>query len=101
MIPSPGRIVEYILGRHDADQINVRRDDALKNKAIGETGFVLHVGNPAEAGSAYPMMITRVWGNKEDSLVNGQVFLDGNDTLWVTSVSQGDGERKFREFQRV
>lgn len=23
--------------------------------------------------------------------VNGQAFLDGNDTLWVTSAPQGDG----------
>jgi hypothetical protein len=37
------------------------------------------------------MLITRLWTDApdEDSVVQGQVFLDGNDSLWVTSVKQG------------
>jgi hypothetical protein len=41
------------------------------------------------------MLITRAWGDQPDSLVNGQVFLDGGDCLWVTSVKVGEGPRTF------
>lgn len=33
--------------------------------------------------------------------VNGQVFLDGNDVLWVTSVVQGDKPGQWHEPERV
>jgi hypothetical protein len=38
----------------------------------------------------YPLVITRVWSDNpaETTCVNGQVLLDGNDNLWVTSRSQ-------------
>lgn len=104
MIPTPGRVVEYTLTEQDAEQIMRRRNDAkaaLAAGTVGNTGFVLHFGNDVAAGETYPLVITRAWGDKADSAVNGQVLLDGNDTLWVTSVSQGEGERKFRQFPRV
>ncbi|MBK9029316.1 MAG: hypothetical protein IPN98_16545 [Propionivibrio sp.] len=44
------------------------------------------------------MLITRVWDYgtpNPDAMVNGQVFLDGNDCLWVTSVKVGEGPRTF------
>jgi len=46
-------------------------------------------------------VITRVWGQTEGSAVNGQVLLDGDDTLWVTSVTQGPDARQWRPFARV
>jgi hypothetical protein len=101
MIPTPGRIVEYTLTPEDAAQINRRRDDARQNANVGNTGFMLHSGNVVSPGDKYPLVITRAWGIMEDSPVNGQVLLDGNDTLWVTSVNQGEGERTFREYPRV
>jgi len=101
MIPSPGRIVQYELSENDADQINRRRKDARANSNVGTTGFMLHVGNDVRAGEKYPLIITRAWGNREESAVNGQLMLDGNDTFWVTSVSHGDGPRHFKEFPRV
>ncbi len=101
MIPSIGRIVEYTLTSQDADQINRRREDAKNNKAVGQTGFMLHSGNAVRADNTYPLVITRVWGDQENSVVNGQVLLDGNDTFWVTSVKQGGGQRQFREFPRT
>ena len=108
MIPSPGRIVEYTLTEQDAQEIERRRQDAraaLDWHRENKTGAVVHVGNPTKAGDNYPLVITRVWSNPygaaEDTAVNGQVLLDGNDTLWVTSVQQGDGERHWREFSRV
>lgn len=100
MIPSPGRLVEYTLSEQDVEHINRRRKDA-RESVQSNTGFLLHVGNSVSVGDTYPLIITRVWGNTEGSSVNGQVLLDGNDTLWVTSVSEGEGERHFRPFPRV
>lgn len=95
MIPTAGRIVEYTLTASDAEKVNLRRthDAAL--------GYVAPIGNRVTEGNTYPMLIVRAWGDTEQSGVNGQVFLDGNGTLWVTSVSQGDGPRHWRPFARV
>lgn len=81
MIPTVGRIVHYRMTEHGAAQIRQRR--AASNGIL--------VGNPVNAGDVYPLVITRVWGDTEGSAVNGQVLLDGNDTLWVTSATEGDG----------
>ena len=83
MIPTIGRIVHYTLSVQDAAQINQARD-SLRGAA-----------NPAREGDVFPMMIVRVWGDRPDSGVQGQVFIDGNFTLWATSVSVGDGPRHF------
>lgn len=97
MTPTPGRIVAYTLTEQDAEQVNRRRHDvrrynqSLVNQGLGQrpaTGEQIHVGNDATAGETYPLVITRVWGQTDDSAVNGQVLLDGNDTLWVTSRAQ-------------
>jgi len=90
MIPSPGRIVQYTLSAQDAAKINQAREVTECEE-----------GNRVAAGETYPMVIVRCWGTTEESSVNGQVLLDGNDTCWATSVSQGDGERHWREFPRV
>lgn len=106
MTPSPGRIVQYTLSAQDVAQINQRRSDARARNAWHNalrSGAVVHSGNDVTAGDNYPLIITRVWSDTptEETCVNGQVLLDGNDTLWVTSVQQGDGDRHFREFPRV
>lgn len=104
MIPSLGRIVEYTLSEQDVQAIEARRQDAraaLDWHREHKTGAVVHTGNPTTVGDTYPLVITRVWGDTAESSVNGQVLLDGNDTLWVTSVQQGDGERHWRAFPRV
>ena len=69
-------IVNYKLSAENADYINKRRQASEPLE-----------GNTAEEGQILPMVIVGIWS---DSVVNGQVFLDGNDTLWVTSVPQGD-----------
>jgi hypothetical protein len=100
VIPTVGRIVLYSLSEDDAQRINKRRNDAVasahEHKLNPEaTGKQVHIGNIATAGDVYPMIIVRTWGITPTSSVNGQVMLDGNDTLWVTSVSVGEGERRF------
>lgn len=94
MTPTIGQIVHYTLTNADAERINKRRNDAIASGTAGRnSGAIVHFGNRAAAGETYPMIITRVWAHATElALVNGQVWLDGNDTLWATSVRQGPGE---------
>ncbi|TFD74725.1 hypothetical protein [Cryobacterium fucosi] len=97
-IPTIGRIVLYTLTEVDAQRINSKREaSATYIKAFHENptkhGEMQHSGNPVEPGMVFPLIITRVWGITPTSAVNGQVLLDGNDSLWVTSTSaQGKSE---------
>lgn len=86
MKPTIGRIVHYRLSPQDAGEIMHRRN----NSANAD-----HRGNRVQAGDTFPAMIVRVWGDEPDSLVQLQVFLDGNDTHWATSVERGEGPRTF------
>lgn len=84
-VPTIGRIVLYTLTEQDAD--------AIKDRRVSST----ETGNTVAAGDVFPMLIVRVWGDDPgpDAVVNGRVFLDGTDTLWVTSVQVGAGPRHF------
>lgn len=77
--PTIGRIVLYTLGAIDAELIN--------NSRRPVTGLVVSVGNKAQAGDVFPAMVVRVFPGAD--VVNLQVLLDGNDTYWATSVSEG------------
>jgi len=91
-IPSVGRTVLYQLSETDAIVTNKRRADAKANLDTHRTnanGVQIHVGNPVKEGDTFPLIIVRVWGDTPDSLVNGQVILDGNDHFWATSVGVG------------
>jgi hypothetical protein len=100
LIASLGRIVEYTLTEQDADAINKRRRDGETSGIAHEnSGAVVHKGNSVSADQKFPLVMTRVWN---ESTVNGQVLLDGNDTLWVMSRSAGDGDPgTWREFPKV
>lgn len=107
-VPSIGRIVHYRLSVDDAFQINRRR---TSGKSIADRiqillnrdpvikgwpeGAQAHIGNEAKEGDTFPMLITKTWGSNSTAAVNGQVFLDGNDVLWVTSACVGEGPRTF------
>lgn len=89
--PSPGRIVLYALTAVDAEQINRRREDAEDHQATrAADGAQVHVGNCAFEGDQLAALIVRVCTSNEAPTVNAQVFLDGNDTLWITSRPQAD-----------
>ena len=102
---STGRIVQYTLRDADADAVNRRRADYAKTLPSIAGGAQVHVGNLAHVGDVLPMMVVRVFGTNVTTAVNGQVFLDGNDTLWVTSVYVGHSPGTFawpiREAPRV
>lgn len=94
MIPSVGRIVHIRLSEDCARNANADRAacECLKGSTVNTT-------------DAYPLLITKVWDGgeaaTETTLVNGQVFLDGNDTFWVTSVQQGTKPGQWFEPPRV
>lgn len=102
MNPTAGRIVHYTLTAGDAEQVNRRRTtggsiaDRMKQEPPAwPAGAQAHIGNQAQEGHVLPMLVVRVW-SPDTGCVNGQVFLDGNDTLWATSAIPGDGPGQWR-----
>jgi len=78
----PGRIVHYVLTDQNAVVINTSR--------LARTGNLLgvqyHEGSHASEGDHVPMIMTGIFQNyfgPGQPAVNGQCFLDGNDSLWV------------------
>jgi hypothetical protein len=95
MQPTIGRIVIYQLTQEDATAINRRRTtpESIKGRMSEgwhprwPEGAQAHIGNYATVGDECPAMIVRC--PRQDRWVNLQVFLDGNDVLWVTGVQEG------------
>lgn len=75
MNPTIGRIVHYGLTEDDCAVIRGQRRMTSSGRS----------GNSTNPGEVVPMIIVKVWPNS----VNGQALLDGNDSLWVTSVDEG------------
>lgn len=100
-VQSIGRIVRYRLSAQDATLVNRRRTTGESiaqrmQQSQWSLGAQAHIGNEVKEGDVYPMIIVRVWGDTPSSSVNGQVFLDGSDTLWVTSVMNGTEPRTWQ-----
>ena len=97
LTPTIGRLVHYTLSSADADQINRRRTtgDSIRArlKVAGEPrwpeGAQAHIGTPVVEGEIFPMLIVRL--TEALNVVNGKVFLDGTDTLWVQAAAVGVG----------
>lgn len=98
MIPTIGRIVFYRMAPWVAAEINARRKRQFSKShdPAAPAGYErLSRGNGVGPGQLYPAMIVAVWGDTPDSAVNLQVFLDGNDTEWVTSVCVGTRDHSY------
>jgi len=86
-----GRIVHYSLTKDDVEGI-ARRRVARPHEPGWVPGAQAHVGNPHSIGQLVPMIVCVVWPNEfgpDYHGVNGQAFLDGNDSLWVLSAKEG------------
>lgn len=77
--------VKYKLSAQDAEEINRRRVSGFLNDDW-PAGAQAHVGNDVNEGEVYPAVVVLTL---QDDLVNLQVFLDGNDSFWATSRSEG------------
>jgi hypothetical protein len=80
MNPTPGQRVMYMLNENDAA--------AIRNQRIAANGGT--IGNHAEAGQTYPATVVRTFFGGTSA--NLQVQLDGPDTYWATSRSEGEGD---------
>ena len=85
---SIGTIVKYVLTEADAITINRRRN--MLDKPNVMKSAQRHIGNHVESHQILPMIVTVI---HDANYINGQVFLDGNDVLWVCS-KKFDGNRK-------
>jgi len=78
--PSISRIVHYKLTAADCAQVTDRL-------AFAQTHLTTPTfANAVQPGDVYPAMIVRTWGDTAASSVQLQVFIDGNFTIWATSV---------------
>lgn len=80
MKPTIGRIVWYKLGAGDVNAIANQRIEAQRGTS-----------NQARQGDVYPAMVVRVF-DPSVTTANLQVFLDGGDSYWATSRTEGDDE---------
>lgn len=94
MRPTIGRIIHYRLSSDDAEEINRRRVAGVGHQHYQNNewpeGAQAHVGNQVSEGIIVPMIVAAVFdGADEENRVNGQAFLDGSDSFWVTSADEG------------
>jgi hypothetical protein len=104
--PTLGRIVHYKLTEAEAKATTKRREDfrayMRKNPGStwdgftlgpgdpGQTGHQAHWGSMVDEGDTFPAIVT--YYDIQDNVVwiNLQVFLDGNDSLYVIDPEFGD-----------
>lgn len=89
MKPTIGRIVHYTLGDGDVNQIRNQRITAVRGTS-----------NDVQAGDVYPAVVVRVF-DPSVSTANLQVLLDGPDSYWATSRTEGDGPGHWAWPERV
>ncbi len=91
MKPTIGRTVIYKLSAENVQQIDVQR--------ARSGAYAIFVSE----GQEFPLVIVRVWPYEfgDQPGVNGQVILDGPDTLWVTSVGEGTEPGQWHWPERV
>lgn len=84
-----GRIVRYWLTDWDVSEIINRRTRA--NHILGQNTVM---GTTPCVGQVLPMIVTSVFDDPTRGfvpVVNGKVFLDGDDNYWVEGIPEGNG----------
>ena len=96
--PLVGKMVLFVMDEKYAEQANrlmmlgVKYDNFVHQACRNQIAYKEeHVprSNKAHPGQVFPMLVCRQWG---EGMVNGQIFVDGNFTLWATSVSEASRE---------
>ena len=72
----------YIIGPDDIPILKVQRAQKATD------GSSINVGNLPDVGDRFMMFVTAMPVAQNEAKCNGQVFLDGNDHLWVTNVTE-------------
>jgi hypothetical protein len=91
--PLLGQTVLYRLTEREAKEVNLRRARFFVEEEFSSAfarGFHYRPsfeGNEAIGGDLRPAVVVAIFGPFAPNL---QVFLDGNDSLWVCSRSEGD-----------
>jgi len=80
MQPTIGRFVHYTLTEQDVSIITGDRLNGTDEVQRSRHNFVA-------PGQTYPALVVRNFGG---DAVNLQVFLDGTDTYWATSRTEGE-----------
>lgn len=86
----PGDVVLYKLSEMDVARIKEQR-----SVVVGRWSW-----NDVCVGEVLPLLAVKVWANEWGEGIpgiNGQVMLDGPDSLWVTSVGPGEGLGQWKE----
>lgn len=89
--PSIGRNVHYTLSQADVTMINRRRTNGGRD--VRSSGEQVHVGRPVSPGDIFPSVVVKVEVQPivgDGPAIALQVFLDGNDVLWVPSCEQAE-----------
>lgn len=85
-MPSPGDIVLYSLTSTDAERANRNREHGKRVSRIPLLrGVQAHHGPEHAAGEVVPLLV--VESSVDGCVLAGQVFLKGNDSLWVDQVT--------------
>ena len=83
-----GQIVDYRLSVEEAFAITSMRYHKPPTGNLIDS----YRSSDVQAGGLHPLLVTRVW---DGGLVNGQLFLDGNDNFWITAAVEGTGPRSW------
>ena len=76
VLPKLGAVVIYRVPQKVADEVNGLRTTAAHR----------HAGNKVHVGDELPLIVTKV----HEKSFNGQLLLDGNDTIWITGTHYGE-----------
>lgn len=111
MQPTVGRIVLYKLTAEDAEHINssrtthrdvvLRREKNTRDVVHWPFGAQAHIGNLHSEGMLLPAIVVNASPSTEPGVINLQVFLDGNDVMWITRVTEGNQDGQYRWPDRV
>ena len=92
-----GEVLGYRVTNEQVDRMNglrivSRSMDTARLEGKFPQGAQAHIGAASAEGDILPLIVTRITeGANGRTLVNGQLILDGSDSLWIEHATEGDG----------